>query len=266
MRFVRIFLLHCQQTLQERSLMFVYFLISLINPFIYMIFWQGATSGGKSISPGWNFSAIASYYFYFTILNGLLMAHPEYDVSRRHIKEGELVRFLLKPLPYFLEVFFMEFSWRFVRFWFGIITVILFYLFWHNAIIGLHNTVIQWILIPVVLFLGFMVSFVMKMIMGIAAFWLTDTRGLYDLMEVIFIILAGFVVPLALFPAAISSIVTTLPFAYVIYFPVIVLQGKLPLEAVFQIIVTQLFWIGLLSLMYYLLWQKGIKKFTAVGQ
>ncbi|HSW88871.1 MAG TPA: ABC-2 family transporter protein [Candidatus Saccharimonadales bacterium] len=265
MRYFRIFLLHLQQTFEQRSYMLVFFIMSLINPFIYVLFWQGATSGGRSIIPGWNFSTIASYYFYFAVLNGLLMAHPEYAVSRQ-IKEGDLVMFLLKPLPYFIQMFFMEFSWRFVRFWFGIITVILFYAFWGNAIIGLHNNIFTWGIICIILFLGFMVSFVIKMIMGVSTFWLIETRGIYDFMEIIFLFFAGFIAPLVLFPSAISSIAINLPFAYIIYFPVIALEGKLGYEEMVHIILIQIFWIGVLFFIYQFLWKKGMQKFTAVGQ
>jgi len=266
MRYGKIFFIHLQNTFEQRSVMFVYFLMSLINPLIFVLFWQGATSGGRSIIPGWDFSAIVSYYFYFTILNGLLMAHPEYDVSRLHIKEGNLVMFLLKPVSYFLQIFFLEFSWRFLRFFFGFMTILLFYTFWRGYIIPVHNSLLGWILVCVVLFLGFMVSFTIKMVMGVTAFWLTDTTGFYDFMEVIFMVFGGFILPLGLLPPPINVFSISLPFAYVLYFPVIVLEGKIPVDGIVHVIVMQLLWIVISFSLYELLWRKGIQKFTAVGQ
>lgn len=266
MRYFRIFLLHIQQVLEQRSYMMVYLIISLISPILLVLFWSGATAGGKSIVPGWNFANIASYYFYLTLISGLLMAHVEYPVSRAHIKDGQLATFLVKPLPYFLQVFFSEFAWRIIRALLGIIIFIAFFLLWHNVIFSLHNSFLSWLVIVCILFSGFFLSFVIKMILGISAFWLIETTGLFESMEVVSFVFAGFLLPIPLLPPLLSNISTVLPFAYIIYYPVIALEGKLSFLEMFRLLGIQLCWIVASLVLYQFLWKKGIQKFTGAGQ
>ncbi len=266
MRYIRIFLLYLQQVFEQRSYMFVYFLMSLFNPIILVIFWQGATSGGKSIIPGWNFTAIASYYFYLTMISSLIMAYVEEPVAKRHIKEGDLVMFLLKPISYYLQMFFAESSWRLIRVCFGIITIIVFFSFWGKNILFPANSLIEWFIILCILILAFTLSFTFKMILGISAFWLTETRGLFELIDAIFFIFAGILMPIIFLPSIISTIAYLMPFSYIIYFPILAIEGKLTGFELIHIMLIQAFWIVLLYAIYYILWLQGIKKFTVAGQ
>jgi len=51
-----------------------------------------------------------------------------------------------------------------------------------------------------------------------------------------------------------------------VYYPVFALMGKFKLPQLFEIILIQIFWILLLVTFYKILWIKGVKKFTGVGQ
>lgn len=266
MRYIKIFFLYLQQVFEQRSYVLVYLLMSLFNPILLVLFWQGATIGGKSVIPGWDFMAIASYYFYLTIVGGLIMAYVEEPVAKHHIKEGDLVMYLLKPLSYYLQMFFSESSWRLVRTCFGVIIMIVFFAFWGKNILLPTNSLIVWFIIICILIFGFILSFTFKMILGISAFWLTETRGLFELIEAIFFIFAGFLMPIVFLPSIIRNIAYLLPFSYIIYFPVLAIEGKLTGFELIHVILMQVFWIAFLYAIYYVLWLQGVKKFTAAGQ
>jgi ABC-type uncharacterized transport system, permease component len=56
-----------------------------------------------------------------------------------------------------------------------------------------------------------------------------------------------------------------LPFKYIIYFPINILNGKLPVEAILSRIAIQFLWILLLALVSNILWKVGMKKYIAIG-
>src|SRR5579864_7220354 len=101
MRYVRIFLLHFQRVFEQRDRAFIWFLNSIINPFIIILFWKAATSGGKVIGRGWDFQKLASYYFYFMIITTLVMSRVERYVAEQDIYQGNLTGYLLRPYSYF---------------------------------------------------------------------------------------------------------------------------------------------------------------------
>jgi ABC-2 type transport system permease protein len=72
--------------------------------------------------------------------------------------------------------------------------------------------------------------------------------------------------PLAFLPDWLERIASMLPFAYMIYFPVIAFEGKLTLIELLQILGVQCVWIGVFFFVYKALWRAGLKKYTAVGQ
>jgi ABC-2 type transport system permease protein len=69
-------------------------------------------------------------------------------------------------------------------------------------------------------------SFGLRFLYNIAAFWLLDHRGVGALVSIAAIFLSGFLVPLNYFPAWAQGIVTWLPFAGMLQMPIEVLLGK----------------------------------------
>ncbi len=109
-------------------------------------------------------------------------------------------------------------------------------------------------------------TFTFKMALGLSAFWFTDVSGFYQLADAILIICAGYMIPLSLLPTWVSQITYALPFSYMLYFPIVALQGSLSQLQLLQIIFMQLMWTTVMSFLYSFLWRMGIRKFTGIGQ
>lgn len=114
--------------------------------------------------------------------------------------------------------------------------------------------------------LAFMLCYLFKMIISLLAFWVTDIWGIFELVEVTLVIFAGNIMPIDLFPIWLQRIATTLPFSYMVYFPVIAFQGRLTVYQLTNVIAIQLVWIVVLAFLYKILWINGIKKFSGVSQ
>jgi ABC-2 type transport system permease protein len=265
MKLLRIFLLYFQIIFTERGRSFVWFLSAFIPPFALYVYWRGAlVSSGKDIA-GWTISAISTYYFMIAIMSSFLMAHIEEDVAGPDIQRGELVSYILKPFPYYFFKFFLEIPYRILQGSYGLIVLFIFTIFFHGAF-SVTTDVITLIFAVVIIILAFFLSFTFKMSVGIAAFWLTDIRGFNQLVEALILIFGGFLLPLSLLPNIFAQIAYFLPFSYMIYFPIVVLQGGQTIIHLIQIIAMQIIWLLILIDLYILLWKIGIKKFTGVGQ
>lgn len=265
MRFFRIFLLHFEQAFEFRSRNFVWFLIELLNPLLYLLFWKGAYSSGHVGSISFSFSDITAYYFLLIFAGAFLTVHIEEDVAFYDIKEGGLVRYLTRPFSYFWLKFFEEIPWRLIQGFFGIVLIVLFVFFFGNLFkISMDATSI--ITSVTVGILAYFLSFTFKMIVGLSALWIVDYSGLEQLVTVIFMVFAGFVIPLQFFPSVLKLISNILPFSYMIYYPVLALQGKLQGLEIVKIIGIQMVWLFLLVYLYNQMWKRGIKMFTGIGQ
>ncbi|MBI3486010.1 ABC-2 family transporter protein [Candidatus Daviesbacteria bacterium] len=264
MRYVRIFLLNLEHIFENRARSFVWFLIPLISSSLLLLFWNGAL-GNKNLVAGWNFQSFATYYLLLLIASSLLMSHIEENVGIEDIRQGQLAMFITKPFSYFWLRFFSEIPFRILQGFYGIIVLILAALFLKSLL----NLQLSWqtLLISLTMaILAYFISFIFKMVMGLIAFWLIDINGIFQLFEIIIVLFGGYVAPLAVLPNFLSETAKFLPFAYMIYFPIISFQGKLNFQESFQILSIQVFWILVFALTYRFLWNKGLQKFTGVGQ
>lgn len=265
MRYVRIFLLHFQDAFEDRGRSFVWFLLSLFNPLLVLLFWRGAFQSGASPLEGWSYHAIATYYLLIVVAGSFLEVHIEEEIARRDVQSGDLVKYLIRPFPYILMKFFTELPWRIIQGSFGVAVLIFFSFYFKNELTFIQD--INAIALAVVtIILGLFISFFYKMIVGLTSLWITEFGGLHELLGVIEIVFAGFIMPLILLPPVVKTIAFALPFAYWIYFPVIALLGKLTYMDFFRVVSMQLFWLLSFVLLYRWLWKKGITKFTGLGQ
>src|SRR5258708_30397020 len=200
MRYVRIFLLHLQSTFAERARSFVWFLMSLLNPLMLLLFWRGEIQMNNSRSINWSLTTITSYYFLQIIVGSMLMSHTEDDVARRDIEEGNLAAYLLRPFSYYGIKLLNELSYRILQGGMGILVLIIFYFFFVNFL-TIANSPLKIFLSIIIAILAFIVSFTYKMVLGIVAFWLTDIGGIFQLSEMLIFIFAGNIIPLSLFPS-----------------------------------------------------------------
>lgn len=265
MRYVRIFAIHFQEAFALRSRSVVWFLIALLNPLTYFLFWSGMYAGNQIPFAQWNISSIATYYFLLVIAGSLLIVHIEEDVAHWDIQQGGLSRYLLKPFSYIRLKFFEELPWRIIQAFFGVIIFIMFWILF-GSFIAVAHTPLDIALAVFIIVLGFIISFIFKMIVGISALWLTDYSGLQQLVEAIIFIFAGMLMPLEFLPNGLQQIAYATPFSYIIYFPLMAFQGKLTLIESIRTIGIQFIWIVLLAGIYQVLWKKGVRLFTGIGQ
>lgn len=105
---------------------------------------------------------------------------------------------------------------------------------------------VQWVGFGASVLLAVIVSFAMRFIIELTAFWWLDANGVrltYGLVQNFF---SGFMVPLAFIPGALGRIVNLLPFAATLQMPIDVFLGKRVGVDLVQVLLLQVFWAAVL--------------------
>lgn len=265
MRFVRLLGLYLQNVLEYRSRNFVYFIIAFLNPIMMLLFWTSAINkGGKPIG-GFSLNSITEYYFLLIPLNAFLVSYAEDDISELDIKGGELVRYLLRPISYYLMKLYDEVPFRITQGIYGIIVLVFFFIFF-RSLFSFHPTLSTIVMGMTISILAFFIIYTYKVCLGLLSFWFVDAFGFFQLMEVTMILFAGMVIPISIMSPQLAAFSNMTPFPYMMYYPITVFQGKLLMPEFIRIVGIQFIWLAIFSILYRVLWKKGIYKFTAVGQ
>ncbi len=86
------------------------------------------------------------------------------------------------------------------------------------------------------------VSFALRFMLNLSAFWTTDARGLGSLVLIASTFLSGFLIPLDFFPDWLRRVVVLLPFASTIQIPADVFMERLGPSALVGALALQAFW------------------------
>ncbi|WP_053681196.1 MULTISPECIES: ABC transporter permease [unclassified Streptomyces] len=84
----------------------------------------------------------------------------------------------------------------------------------------------RWLLFLVSVTLGLVVSFALRYLLGLLAFWLLDGSGINLMATVVSIFFSGMLLPLTVFPGAFGEFVRVLPWAAMLQVPLDVLLGE----------------------------------------
>ncbi|MET9959059.1 ABC-2 family transporter protein [Streptomyces sp. NPDC006326] len=84
---------------------------------------------------------------------------------------------------------------------------------------------VRWLLFLVSFLLGLAVSFAVRYLLALAAFWLMDGTGVNMMANVVTIFFSGVLLPLTVFPGAFGEFVRVLPWAAMLQVPLDVLMG-----------------------------------------
>ncbi|MFE2142774.1 ABC transporter permease [Streptomyces sp. NPDC059456] len=92
--------------------------------------------------------------------------------------------------------------------------------------LALPADVLRWLLFLLSVTLGLLVSFAVRYLLGLAAFWLMDGTGINLMATVVTIFFSGMLLPLTVFPGGFGEFVRLLPWSAMIQVPLDVLMGE----------------------------------------
>jgi ABC-2 type transport system permease protein len=122
-----------------------------------------------------------------------------------------------------------------------------------------------WLVFSISVFLAVTVSFAIRAMVNLFAFWFFDSRGLATIGSTAWIFLSGLALPLAVFPAGLRTISRLTPFAATFDAPAQIVLEQLSPAGVLATLGLQLAWAGLLLAAAQLVLERGTRKLVIQG-
>ena len=113
--------------------------------------------------------------------------------------------------------------------------------------------------------LGVLIGTQFDLIIGVLAFWTVNIWGLRVLRGGILSIFTGTLIPVTLFPAWLLHISEALPFQSMVYTPVAIYTGAIPLRTVGMTLLIQAAWLIGLYVLVRLIWSAALRKLVIFG-
>lgn len=263
-RLMRMFFLHVQHALNFRARSFVWFLISFINPLVLLLFWQGALSQ-TAVLNGWTLDTMRSYYLLLIAAQSTLIAHIEEDVATYDIRMGDLSKYLVRPVSYFTMKLYVELPHRIINGVYALVAIAILLATFRTPLTHTSDPA-KIILAIATLVAAFTLSFLFKMVLAFCAFWILNIDSLLETNDVLSFALSGLIIPLDLFPQTMQHIANITPYPYMLYYPITAVLGLRTIDELLHILLVQVLYIVALSTLYQIMWRRGIRKFTGMGQ
>jgi ABC-2 type transport system permease protein len=120
-------------------------------------------------------------------------------------------------------------------------------------------------LFAVSVFAAWTIHYVFQCIIGMLAFWLDQTDGLFGVWFTLYSLLSGYVAPIEMFPTAVQHLIRFLPFRSMMATPVSILGGfASPAEALPDVAI-QLVWVAVMLVTARFVWARGLARYGAFG-
>lgn len=229
-------------------------------PFIWFMIIQA--QGGEI--RGWNGSAIIVYYVFMAALTNIVLMHPEAHMAKEIFK-GNLTNYIVKPQNFLARMFLHETAYKMIRllFFAPVFIILLVVIARFN---GFAEQVPQLPIAALITVLAIPIYFLVAFIVGMASFWLEDPYVVSTIFWASSGLFGGQYAPFELMPRALGVIASALPFKYAIYFPLRAISQVVPQAELWQGIMIQFIWIGVLFMIANWIWQRGLKRYSAVGR
>lgn len=257
LRVVRLSLL---DALQYRVDTFIFVLSGAVRPLIMLAIWIATMASGAKVPMSQN--EFVQYYLLVMFVGSVTSSWSAPFISMS-IRRGKLSPFLLKPLSYFQWDIGQNMGEKILKLIYLIpIMGIVLYLFKTGfPVVNFNIAVLSF----ASLIMAFLSNYIMRFCVGLLAFWLDDSGPVDDLIDLFKMILSGSLVPIATMPIILQNLSLALPFRYMLSLPIEIYLGKLNEWQIVQGLAIQFFWLVIFVLLYRVLWNGGIKKYSAVG-
>jgi ABC-2 type transport system permease protein len=264
-KYWRVFTLGIQEEMEYRTNYLFETIIGIVTFLVLFFLWRSIYQSNHGLPiAGLTFKEMLTYVLLAKFWDWVIDPTTEIDNGLpEDIRHGGLNRFLTRPLNDRFYRFSHYFSHKILHTVLRIGPVALLILF----LPGLFTLVPSagWGYLLAAGLLALILQFSFSYMVAMVAFWWLEIWSVLFLKRIIVSFLAGAWLPLTLFPENIARVFMVLPFQYMIFFPIQIVQGKLSLAVIQQGLLIQLAWIAVFTIMGQLIWQRGMKQYSAAG-
>ncbi|SDN01267.1 ABC-2 type transport system permease protein [Paenibacillus sp. yr247] len=234
-------------------------LFLLLILYIFLQLWQTTFHGeGTETIAGFSFKQIM---WYLVITEAMILACPSLcSRIEEEVKSGDIVFKFVRPVSFVVFHYVEYMSEAAIRFVVnatigGILGLI---------IIGPPAFGFGLVWLPIVVWFGFTVNFMLNMVLALCSFWVEETRGLEFVYNKFLFTIGGMLMPLELFPDVLQRVGYWLPFQAIVYIPA---KTAVAFDAnkLAGALTTQLIWVLFIGVIVSMVYRKGVKKLNVNG-
>jgi ABC-2 type transport system permease protein len=252
----------------ELALQFAYrgailiWLFSLaMQPLVSIVVWTTVAKSQGGSAGGFTAGEYAAYFLILMVVNQLTFMWHMWEMEWR-VRTGFYSAILLRPMHPIHNDLVENVTFKSLTLIPLIPTVIVL-----SIVFDADYT---WDLYHIIVFfpaliLAAILRFTMEWTIGLAAFWLTKTSALNQLVAVLTLFLSGMIAPLALLPGWAQTTASILPFRWTISFPVELALGTLDGRQIALGFLAQAIWVGIVLGVLRLIWVRAVRRYSAVG-
>jgi ABC-2 type transport system permease protein len=201
-----------------------------------------------------------TYLAIASVIRSLIGTNVEYSIES-DVKTGSIATILTKPVSYPLYRSFKGFGVAIAGILMGCIPILALSFIFLNISLPVNLP-----MFIVSLALGFLVNYMMVLLIGMWSFWSGGSVwGIKSSKEIVSDIMSGAIIPISMFPASIANIANFLPFQTVFSVPISIYLGKITGINILYSLVQQSVWIVVLGLVCYLVWKRAESKVVVHG-
>lgn len=271
MRSFKKYLTIFQIGISERMVYRLNFFVGLLFRFLPMIttvfLWRAVyESPDEDLTRRYTFASIIAYYVLIMVARSFSAMPGLARTISQDIREGELNKYLVRPVPYLAYLLTLRVAHKAVFFLIATVPFALVIAWLSQA-----GYFASWPGVPafaaflLALILSFFVGFLLNVLFGLIGFWFLEVNTFLFLYMMIEYFVSGHMIPIDLMPEGLARIFLWLPFHYEAYFPVAVYLNRYsPGELVWKFLI-EIAWIGVLWLLVAALYKRGLRRYGAYG-
>lgn len=261
-KYFAVFKVNWQKSFEYRSEFIGHVGMGIIS-FAVLYFVWSAIFKSRNMFGNYTFSSMITYL----AMTKFLHFTRRGNISRMigdEIKEGKLSLYLLKPVSYLKWWFSVFLADRFFEFLVRLVLLGMFFLVLPKII--MMPKAFDLLRFMLFLSISLLVNYLNNLMIACVTFWITDVRLFRSTIQMMITFLAGELVPIDVMPPMIKKLSLLLPFQFTTFFPIKIYQGALSQTEIFRGLFLSLIWIFLIYFLLKWSWQKGLKRYEAVGQ
>ncbi|TNF07830.1 MAG: hypothetical protein EP317_04115 [Bacillota bacterium] len=262
-KYIPFFRANIMQMFIYRGTVWLWLLVDVFQ-FTMMIFlWKSVYQYQDAIN-GFTFNEMLIYFLLTNVFMIFTEVEAVFAISEE-IREGRISLYLIKPISYKRRLFF-ELLGRVIGLLilllpivtiFGTVLTFIFDIAWTISIL---EVVMAILFVPLIFTLMFEVSF----LFGTIAIYTTNVFGVVIFLSVLVRIVSGQLVPLALYPQALLNIIRYMPFQFISY-PTLLMLNKLDISLALQGLLILVLWIIGLKILNHVVFKFSMKKMVVFG-
>lgn len=225
--------------------------------------WQAVIPQGAQIG-NYNHSTILTYIIATAFLTSLVLSSRSYGVGE-DINQGNLSNFLIRPINYFGYLFAKDLGDKAMNIAFSVCELTILFLLFKPPLFLQQNAqtlFLAFIAVTVALIMYFLFN----LLIGFFGFWSPELWAPRFIFMILITFFAGGLFPLDILPQSLYSLFQLLPFPYLLYFPAKIYLGQIATVEAIKGIFISLAWVFIVGFLVKILWNKGLKYYTAYGR